>query len=68
MLRYRANGKDSLRCESLESRVVFDVTWNRAVAPPPPGTIISYRYQEGLQNGLPRFPQFIRVRSDWEGL
>lgn len=32
-------------------------------APPPPGTIISYRYQSLTIRGLPRFPSFLRIRN-----
>ncbi len=32
-------------------------------APPPPGTLITYRYQELSRDGVPRFPSFVRVRS-----
>jgi len=65
VLRYKANGKDSLRCLCLESHVHFDVTWNRGEPAPPKGTIITYRYQRGLDtSGQPRFPQILRVRPD----
>ena len=110
---YRLGGKDSLRCRSVETSVVFDVTcvdgvssaclstprmppapgsslalpllcpccsptdrvclrsnpahnnrWDRRERPPPAGTLITYRYQLGLQRNQPRFPQFMRVRND----
>ena len=32
--------------------------------PPPVGSIITYRYQELTDRGVPRFPSFVRVRSD----
>ncbi len=35
-------------------------------APPPVGSIITFRYQELTDRGVPRFPSFIRVRSDAE--
>ena len=58
-----STGKDSLRCLTIDgSNVEFDVSWNRAAEPPPPGTIITYSYQKGLENGQPRFPRFVRVR------
>ena len=34
--------------------------------PPPVGSIITFRYQELTDRGVPRFPSFIRVRSDAE--
>lgn len=33
-------------------------------APPPPGTQITYRYQQRTPAGLPRFPRYLRVRTD----
>ena len=32
--------------------------------PPPIGTVVSFRYQELSEGGIPRFPSFLRVRSD----
>ena len=66
VLKYRANGRDSLRCQALDTGVTFDLTWNRGTAPPPPGSIVSFAYQLGLQGG-PRFPKFLRERPDLEG-
>ncbi len=34
--------------------------------PPPVGSIITIRYQELTDRGVPRFPSFVRVRSDAE--
>jgi DNA ligase-1 len=34
--------------------------------PPPVGSIITFRYQELTDRGVPRFPSFVRVRSDAE--
>ena len=31
--------------------------------PPPPGTLITYRYRELTPNGMPRFPRYLRVRD-----
>ncbi len=31
--------------------------------PPPPGTLVTYRYRELTGKGLPRFPSFLRVRD-----
>jgi DNA ligase 1 len=33
-------------------------------APPPVGSLITYRYQELTDRGVPRFPTFVRLRSD----
>ena len=33
-------------------------------APPPLGAIITYRYQELSDGGVPRFPSFVGVRHD----
>lgn len=35
-------------------------------SPPPLGVLITYRYQELTDRGVPRFPTFLRVRSDLE--
>ncbi len=35
-------------------------------SPPPVGSIITFRYQELTDRGVPRFPWFVRVRSDTE--
>lgn len=32
--------------------------------PPPPGTLITYRYRELTKNGMPRFPTYVRVRDN----
>jgi DNA ligase-1 len=32
--------------------------------PPPVGSLITYRYQELTDRGVPRFPTFVRMRSD----
>jgi DNA ligase-1 len=31
-------------------------------APPPLGSVVTYRYRERTPNGLPRFASFMRVR------
>jgi DNA ligase-1 len=36
--------------------------------PPPVGSIVTFRYQELTDRGVPRFPSFVRVRSDAEAL
>jgi DNA ligase 1 len=33
-------------------------------APPPLGSLITFRYQELSEDGVPRFPSFVRVRTD----
>lgn len=33
--------------------------------PPPPGTRITYRYQQLTKKGVPRFPHYLRVREDF---
>jgi DNA ligase 1 len=36
-------------------------------APPPVGSVITFRYQELSEGGVPRFPSFVRVRGDAVG-
>jgi DNA ligase-1 len=36
--------------------------------PPPVGSVITYRYQELTDRGVPRFPSFVRVRADVDAL
>jgi DNA ligase-1 len=31
--------------------------------PPPVGTLVTYRYRELTQNGMPRFPRYLRIRD-----
>lgn len=33
------------------------------ISPPPPGSVITFRYQELSDGGVPRFPSFIRVST-----
>lgn len=33
-------------------------------APPPVGSVVTFRYQELSDGGVPRFPSFVRVRKD----
>ncbi len=35
-------------------------------SPPPVGSVVTYRYQELTDTGVPRFPSFIGVRTDFE--
>jgi len=36
--------------------------------PPPLGTRITYRYQHLTKKGVPRFPHYLRVRDDFQGI
>ncbi len=36
-------------------------------APPPVGSVITFRYQELSEGGVPRFPSFVRMRGDAAG-
>lgn len=36
--------------------------------PPPIGSIITFRYQELSDRGVPRFPSYVRLRTDLEGI
>jgi DNA ligase-1 len=36
--------------------------------PPPLGTRITYRYLQLTKNGVPRFPRYLRVRDDFQGI
>lgn len=36
--------------------------------PPPVGTRITYRYQHLTKHGVPRFPRYLRVREDFQGM
>ena len=36
--------------------------------PPPLGTRITYRYQHLTEKGVPRFPHYLRVRDDFQGI
>lgn len=36
-------------------------------APPPPGSLVTYRYNGLTVNGLPRFPRYLRVREPAPG-
>jgi DNA ligase 1 len=54
----------------LPNRLTFSVGTGFSDAerqnPPPIGSAITYRYQELTDRGVPRFPSFVRVRSDTE--
>jgi DNA ligase-1 len=36
-------------------------------APPPVGSVVTFRYQELSEGGVPRFPSFVRMRGDAVG-
>lgn len=36
--------------------------------PPPVGTPITYRYQQLTKKDVPRFPHYLRVRDDFQGI
>lgn len=57
----------SLRVRSPDGRefsVGTGLTDAQRQAPPPIGTVITYRYRGLTKNGLPRFPSFLRIRRD----
>jgi DNA ligase-1 len=58
----------SLQCE-MPNGTVFNVGTGLSDAerndPPPVGTIITYRYQELSNDGVPRFPSYVGVRVDF---
>ncbi len=57
----------SLQCQ-MPDGTVFNVGTGLSDAertdPPPVGSIITYRYQELSNDGVPRFPSFVGVRDD----
>jgi DNA ligase len=57
----------SLQCQ-MPNGTVFNVGTGLSDAernaPPPVGTIITYRYQELSNDGVPRFPSYVGVRDD----
>ncbi len=57
----------SLQCE-LPDGTVFNVGTGLSDAerndPPPIGTIVTFRYQELSNDGVPRFPSYVGVRDD----
>ena len=57
----------SLRVRTAEGRefsIGSGFTDAQRAAPPPVGTVITYRYRGVTAKGLPRFPSFLRVRRD----
>ena len=62
-----ANLLGSLRVRTADGRefsVGTGFTDAQRAAPPPVGTVITYRFRGLTKNGLPRFPSFLRVRRD----
>ncbi len=47
-----------------EFKVGTGFTDKERASPPPVGTTITFRYQELTDGGLPRFPSYLRVRTD----
>jgi DNA ligase-1 len=64
----RHRGRLGALLVELESGVRFSVGTGFSDAqrnnPPPLGSTITFRYQELTDGGVPRFPSFVRVRSD----
>lgn len=57
----------SLRVRTTDGRefsVGSGLTDAQRAAPPAVGTVITYRYRGLTEKGLPRFPSFLRVRTD----
>ena len=63
------SGVSSLHCKALNApnvseQPVFDVTWgNRKDPIPPVGAVLTYRYQNGLLNGMPRHQSVLKVHD-----
>ncbi len=47
-----------------EFKVGTGFTDKERAAPPPVGTTITFRYQELSDGGIPRFPSYLRIRTD----
>eukprot|EP00742_Colponemidia_sp_Colp-10_P005687 GILJ01006078.1.p1 GENE.GILJ01006078.1~~GILJ01006078.1.p1 ORF type:complete len:660 (-),score=88.18 GILJ01006078.1:89-2068(-) len=68
----RGSGRHSARMGALHVRTKTGITFKVGTGfsdkerekPPKVGTIITYRYQELTKSGRPRFPAFLRVRTD----
>ncbi|HEY4059938.1 MAG TPA: DNA ligase [Kofleriaceae bacterium] len=68
----RGTGKHSGRLGSLQCQMPNGTTFNVGTGlsddernnPPPVGAIITYRYQELSNDGVPRFPSYVGVRDD----
>ena len=58
----------ALLCMDIESKKEFKVgtgfTDKQRESPPPIGSIITYKYQETTKAGVPRFPVYLRIRTD----
>ncbi len=50
--------------EGVEFSVGTGLSDKQRESPPAPGSTITFRYQELTDGGVPRFPSFVRVRSD----
>jgi DNA ligase 1 len=50
--------------DGTEFSVGTGLTDRQRESPPEPGTTITYRFQELTDAGVPRFPSFVRVRTD----
>lgn len=69
----QAPGTFSQRLAALQASVAhanpgwLHVVWQERIAdrraPPPVGSVVTYRYRERTPNGLPRFASFMRVRA-----
>ena len=63
------SGVASLHCKALNAPNVseqptFDVTWgNRKDPLPPVGAVLTYRYQKGLLDGMPRHHSVLKVHD-----
>jgi DNA ligase-1 len=68
----RGTGKHQGRLGSLQCAMPNGTVFNVGTGlsddernnPPPVGTIITYRYQELSNDGVPRFPSYVGVRDD----
>lgn len=52
------------RADGVRFRVGSGLDDAERAAPPPVGSLITYRYNGLTANGLPRFPRFLRVREE----
>ena len=51
-------------CKYGEFRIGSGLSDAERSHPPPVGTVITYRYRGFTAKGLPRFPTYVRVRSE----
>ena len=52
------------RADGARFRLGSGLSDAQRAAPPPPGTLVTYRYNGLTANGLPRFARFLRVRDE----